>query len=185
MQVVRHKMRFEKRHCFHYIYVYCNSPFNDQFKRITFTIEQLFSFQPPPHTILGDVVIPFLKKRKNVLDVKETTFLHDKAPCMKAIATQQMLRSNKVDFFDNSQWPGLSPDLNVTENLGAILKDRVEASLSDYTDTERLSADVLLQTIEKELKDMAKDTELFETLLRSYPSRLEEVRKENGYATKY
>ena len=29
--------------------------------------------------ILIDVVIPFLKDRKNVLDVKQTTFLHDKA----------------------------------------------------------------------------------------------------------
>ena len=28
----------------------------------------------------------------------------------------------EFDFFDNSQWPGSSPDLNATENLGAILK---------------------------------------------------------------
>ena len=94
-------------------------------------------------------------------------------------------RSNKVDIFDNSQWPGSSPDLNVTENLGTILKDKVEASLSDYSAADRLNKDFLLQTIENELEEMSKDTELFETLLRSYPSRLVEVRKNNGYATKY
>ena len=38
--------------------------------------------------VLADVVIPFLRNRDNVLDVKEVTFLHDKAQCMKAIATQ-------------------------------------------------------------------------------------------------
>ena len=135
--------------------------------------------------ILLNKVIPFLRKKKNVLDVNETTFLHDKAPCIKAIATQQLLRSNKVDFFDNSQWTGISPDLNVTENLGAILKDKVEASLSDFTDTERLNKDVLLEIIEKELEDMSKDLQLFEALLRSYPSLLAKVKKCNGYTTKY
>ena len=38
------------------------------------------------------------EESKDVLDVKETTFLHDKAPYMKAIAIEQLLRANKVDF---------------------------------------------------------------------------------------
>ena len=132
--------------------------------------------------ILLDTVIPFLKKKRNVLDVNETTFLHDKAPCMKVIAAQQLIRSNKVDFFDNSQWPGSSPDLNVMENLGALLKDRVEASLSDFIATDK---DFLLQIFEYELDEMSKDTDLFARLLPSYPSRLVEVKRNNGYTTKY
>ena len=38
--------------------------------------------------ILVKHVIPFLKNENNVLSVDEVTFLHDKAPCFKAIATQ-------------------------------------------------------------------------------------------------
>ena len=135
--------------------------------------------------ILADKVIPFLRNKNNVLDVKETTFLHDKAPCFKAIATQQLLQSNGIDFFNNSQWPGSSPDLNVTENLGAILKDKVDASLAAYEDSEGSKKSVLLTVIKSELRKMAKDLDLFESLLRSYPARLEEVKKANGLATKY
>ena len=50
---------------------------------------------------------------------------HDRAPCMKALTTQAVLRNNQVDFFGNDEWPGSSTDLNACENLGAILKDRV------------------------------------------------------------
>ena len=78
-------------------------------------------------TILTENVIPFLKDRENVIELEEVTFLRDKAPCFKALATQQLLRENNIDFFDNSQWPGNSPDLNPCENLGAIIKDKVEA----------------------------------------------------------
>ena len=135
--------------------------------------------------ILIDTLIPFLKDPQNVLDINETTFLHDKAPCMKAIATQQLLKSNSVDFFDNSQWPGYSPDLNACENLGAILKDRVEESIAKDNANSRGSKRRLLRIIETELSAMAEDTDLFEALLKSYPKRLEAVKKAGGWHTKY
>ena len=69
--------------------------------------------------ILAQHVIPFLKNWQNVIDIKDTTFLHDRAPCMSALATQNMLTANGIDFFGNGEW------LNAWENLGAILKDRV------------------------------------------------------------
>ena len=75
--------------------------------------------------------------------------------------------------------------MNTAENLGAILKDRVEASLSLFTDADQLNKDDLLEIIEKELEDMSKDLEHFEALLYSYPSPLKKVKKCNGYATKY
>ena len=39
-----------------------------------------------------------------------------------------------MDFFGNNEWPGSSPDLNACENLGAIVKDRVEKRLSGSND---------------------------------------------------
>ena len=91
----------------------------------------------------------------------------------------------QVTCFDNSQWPGYSPDLNVCENLGAILKDRVEESLSNDPAKSRSSKDGLLEIIEEELHDMSDDTELLQTLLKSYPARLEAVKNAGGYHTKY
>ncbi|CAG0906282.1 unnamed protein product [Cyprideis torosa] len=69
-------------------------------------------------TVLTEHVIPFLKNPNNVISVEEVTFLHDKAPCFKALATQQLMRESGIDFFSNSEWPGASPDLNPTEHLG-------------------------------------------------------------------
>ena len=48
------------------------------------------------NSIILDLVIPFLRNPKNVIDPKEVTFLHDKAPCMKAIPTQQLLLLNSI-----------------------------------------------------------------------------------------
>ena len=135
--------------------------------------------------ILLDSVIPFLRDRKNVIDVNEVTFLHDKAPCMKAIATQQILQINGIDFFDNSQWPGSSPDLNVAENLGAIMKDRTEEALEAFPISDRSKPAVLKQTLNTVLKEMSKDTELFEKLLKSYPRRMAAVKAANGGHTEY
>ena len=81
------------------------------------------------NTTLVETVISFLKKRENVHDVRGTTFLHDKAPCLKSTEIKQLICSNKIDFFDNSQWLGYSPYLNAAENLRAILKDRVSRRL--------------------------------------------------------
>ena len=104
---------------------------------------------------------------------------------MKAIATQQILRVNALDFFDNSQWPGSSPDLNVAENLGAIMKDRIEEALEAYAVTERSKPAILMQTLNTALEEMSKDAELFEKLLKSYPRRLAAVKAANRGHTEY
>ena len=128
--------------------------------------------------ILIDSVIPFLQNQDNVIDVNETTFLHDRAPCMSALATQGLLRANQVDFFDNSEWPGSSPDLNACENLGAILKDRVEHRITNNHED-------LETALTRSLGDLEFDTDLFTSLLESYPDRLRAVRKARGGHTKY
>ena len=130
------------------------------------------------NNILTQNVIPFLKNRNNVICPNQTTFLHDRAPCMSALATQHLLKANKIDFFGNSEWPGSSPDLNACENLGSILKKRVESKL---TTTNR----DLETCLTRALGDLEFDTELFVSLLSSYPRRLEAVRQAAGAHTKY
>ncbi|CAF5036369.1 unnamed protein product, partial [Rotaria sp. Silwood1] len=76
--------------------------------------------------VLQEHVIPFLRDPANVLVINEVTFLHDKAPCMKANATQHLLEAEEVKFWGNSIWPRNSPDMNPAENIGAIIKDKVE-----------------------------------------------------------
>ena len=128
--------------------------------------------------ILIERVIPFLKDQGNVISVDDTTLLHDRALCMKALATQALLRNNQVDFFGNDEWPGSSPDLNACENMGAIVKDRVEKRLS-------VSNDDLEAALARVLGDLEFDTELFTSLLESYPARLEAVKKAGGGHTRY
>ena len=48
--------------------------------------------------ILTELVILFLQDPQNVLDVTQVTFLHDKAPCMKALRTQNLLKDNNINF---------------------------------------------------------------------------------------
>ena len=59
-------------------------------------------------TTLRQHVIPFLRDPSNVLDTDEAIFLHDKAPCMKANATQHLVVDEDVNFWGNSIWPGNS-----------------------------------------------------------------------------
>jgi hypothetical protein len=83
--------------------------------------------------ILIGHVIPFLFDPNNVLTPGEAVFVHDKAPCMRANATQQLLQDNQVEFWGNSIWPGNSPDLNPAEHIGSIIKDRTEAAMNQET----------------------------------------------------
>ena len=134
--------------------------------------------------ILSNSVIPFLQDPQNVVDVEEVTFLHDKAPCMKALRTQNLLREN-IDFFGNQEWPGNSPDLNVCENLGSIMKDEVEKRMLLEPRETRFSRHKMEEHIEAVLREMEFSTELFEALLSSYPARLQAVRDANGGNTEY
>lgn len=136
-------------------------------------------------TILLDNVIPFLNNPDNVLVVGESTFLHDKAPCMRANATQQLLKQHGIDFWGNDVWPGNSPDLNAAENIGAIVKDRVEGLMLQEQGPGRYSTEVLRKNLEIVLESLENDTDLFENLLCSYPLRFKEVLKANGGHTGY
>lgn len=135
--------------------------------------------------ILRENVIPFLSDPENVIDTSEVVYLHDSAPCHRANASQQLLKEAGIDFFDSTQWPGNSPDLNATEHLGAIIKDRVENLMLQEHGSDRYSQHVLHRHTETVLQEMQYDTVLFEELLRSYPKRLQAVREANGRHTHY
>ena len=92
------------------------------------------------------------------------------------------VRTDGIDFFSSSEWPGNSPDFNATENLGAILKERVETKLIQ----ERIhSKQVLLEIFAREIGKLRQDKSLLQRLLRSYPGRLEEALQAGGGHTDY
>jgi hypothetical protein len=135
--------------------------------------------------ILTENVIPFLKDPENVLVVGETVFVHDKAVCMRAKATEQLFKVNNVEFWGNDVWPGNSPDLNPAENVGAHMKDEVEALMMQETGKGRYSVETLKKNLVIVLESLENGTELFEDLLCSYPSSLEAVPRAQGQHTDF
>lgn len=83
---------------------------------------------------LSQYAVPFMKDPTYVMDVQETKFLYNKAPCMKAFATQHLLKNN-IDL-RNDNWHSNSPNHNVYKHMGVtactaptnskITKDQVE-----------------------------------------------------------
>jgi hypothetical protein len=130
-------------------------------------------------------VIPFLNDPANVLVVGETTFVHDRAPCMKATKTQQYLKEKKIDFWGNDLWPGNSPDLNPTENLGEIVKNRVEERMHKESGPGKYSEETLLTNLNEVLNELEFDEELFHNLLCSMPERFQQVRDADGGHTDF
>jgi hypothetical protein len=135
--------------------------------------------------ILLESVIPFLNDEDNVISVGETIFVHDRAPCMKANATQQLLRDQKMKFWGNDMWPGNSPDLNPTENVGEIVKDRVERLMHLEEGRGRYSKDTLRKNLDIVLSELEFDQNLFQGLLCSMPERFQQVRAASGGETDY
>ncbi|CAH1788814.1 unnamed protein product [Owenia fusiformis] len=125
-------------------------------------------------SVLHKKIIPFLKNPENVIEPKEVTFLHDCAPCMKAMATQELVRAN-VDFFGNNEYPANSPDLNEAEHMGSIMKGGVEKLIEDQPEENGHSHETLLKCIKKALKSLETATHLFVNILESYFRRTEAV----------
>ena len=85
----------------------------------------------------------------------------------------------------SEQKPGSSPDLNATENLGAILKKHVEDRILKIPSMERNSVETLTTIISEELIKIKEEPEIFANLLKSYPAKLDAVRKNHGGHTDY
>ena len=135
--------------------------------------------------IMMELIIPFLQDPQNLLNVTQITFLHDKAPCMKALQTKNLLKDNNIDFFGNEKWPSNSPNPKACENVGSIFKDGVEKRMLSEPLATRHSCTKMEEHIDAVLQGMEFNTELFESLLSSYHSRLQAVRDSNGGNTDY
>ncbi|CAF1483663.1 unnamed protein product [Adineta ricciae] len=135
--------------------------------------------------ILEKHVIPFLHNLVNVVDTDEVIFLPDKALCMKANATQHFLEDEGVNFWGNSIWPGNSPDMNPVENIGAIIKDRVEELMASEDRQERYNYDALKTNLEGVLEDVENDTDLFVDLLGSMRKRFDALAAVKGCHTNF
>ncbi|CAF5131685.1 unnamed protein product, partial [Rotaria sp. Silwood1] len=85
----------------------------------------------------------------------------------------------------NSIWPGNSPDMNPAENVGAIIKDKVEDLMASEDRQNRHSYDVLKTNIEKTLRDIEDDTDLFIDLLCSMRKRFDALEAAGGSHTNF
>jgi hypothetical protein len=104
---------------------------------------------------------------------------------MKANATQHLLEDEGVNFWGNSIWPGNSPDMNPAENIGAIIKDKVEELMASEDRRDRYNCDVLKTNLENTLKDLEYDTDLFIDLLCSMRKRFDALEAARGGHTKF
>ena len=77
---------------------------------------------------------------------------------------KQMLKDHEIDSFDRTEWPGSSPDLNVTENIGLILIDRVESLMVNERDFDRNLKLILVNHLQNVLVEFENENELFESL---------------------
>lgn len=100
----------------------------------------------------------FFENEENVEYVDQVIFLRDKAPCLKALVTQEMLRNSGIHFFDNTVWSESSPNHNPCENIGAILKDKVDSFLQ--RNHERLKKEMVRAAMMTILKNVENDEEL-------------------------
>ncbi len=73
----------------------------------------------------------------------------------------------------------------MAEYIGSIIKDEVEKKMLSESGYNRYHKDTLKMHIANVLTSMEEDTELFETLLCSYSSRLRAVNNANGRHTDY
>ena len=89
---------------------------------------------------------------------------------------QEYLKRKEIQFWGNDLWPGNSPDLNPTENLGEVVKNRVEEKMHKEIGPGRYSEETLLKNLNMVLGGLEHDTDLFGNLLCSMPERLRQVK---------
>ena len=76
--------------------------------------------------------------------------------------------------------PSNSPNMNPAENIGAIIKDKVEELMASEDRQNRYNYDILKTNVENTLKDLENDTDLFIDLLCSMKKRFDALKAAGG-----
>ena len=104
---------------------------------------------------------------------------------MNANVTRHLLEDEGVNFWGNSIWPGNSSNMNPAENIGAIIKDKVEELMTSEDRRNRYSYDILKTNLESTFKDLEDDTDFFINLLYSMRKRFDALEAARGGHTSF
>ena len=146
---------------------------------------------------------------KTIPDAEHGLYLHDRAPMQRAKKTQTLLKDSGITFPGNSnpKFPGGSPALNPTENLGsspwinstvfwndlALRKHNGDLLLSCFAKliilaipiVMKFSRSTMTKVLKRALKLVQADKEFLKSLMGSMPRRMAAVRAAKGGYTKY
>lgn len=114
--------------------------------------------------------------------ILSSALLHDMAGCTRAKKSHDPLDAEKLDIFRYDgfgRWPGKSADINPAESTGAIMQERVEDELLEV-DPKDITREVLVRTINKVLRGLKGDKQLFHNILVSFRRRLGLVEAAGG-----
>ena len=75
--------------------------------------------------------------------------------------------------------------MNPAENVGAIIKDKVEELMANEDHRDRYNYDALKTNLENTLQDLEDDTDLFSDLLCSMRKRFDALQAADGGHTKF
>lgn len=112
---------------------------------------------------------------QNLSGRKRFTFQQDRAPAHSARTTRDFISAQGIDEL---AWPGNSPDLNIMENLWAIVAHRVEAHPTLPKNEAELWERVQVAWNSIPLADLRK-------LFHSIPLRIQETINAHGGTTRY
>jgi len=95
--------------------------------------------------------------------------------------TKKLLTDRCPNMLD---WPSNSPDLNPIENLWSILKRQVEKGVNKLVaEKKSVTVEFFCETIQQEWDKI--EPEIFVNLIRSMPTRLEQIIEHNGNKINY
>jgi transposase len=122
-----------------------------------------------------------LKKAETQLNALLPTnnhiFMQDGASCHTSHSTQEFLEDEcKYDFWDKTEWPGNSPDLNPLENVWAYLDSKVKARMPGNKEDFK-------RKLKEEWAKITPDT--LRKFVSSMPRRIQAVLDADGKHTKY
>lgn len=131
-----------------------------------------------PKKVNSEVYKRLLEKQKATfaeLSRGEPIFQQDNAPIHNAKIIKDWFLMNNIEKLD---WPALSPDLNIIENIWGLLSRKVYADGKQYSAIQELKT-----AIELAWKEITQET--IQNLYHTIPNRMFEVIKGQGGITKY